>query len=306
HLVRGDLQRVRRELLAETAVAYAQVLGSRARAQVAEESVAAHQVLDAQIRRREQGQLASRADVGLAGTRLAQARATSERFAGEVEVAAGELLALTQVPVAVDQPVPARFTTLPDGASVLALARERSAELLHRQLLLARARAAVEQARTSAMPTVYLQADKGRGISANGDSGRVSVVLEGALEGLGLAARGRTAAAVAQVQAAEADLAASDSELGRTVRRLESVRQTQRQLLDAQAASLRDLDGLVASYRRQYEAGTKSWLDVLNIQREWIDQKLQQVQAQNEWLVLTLQLVALTGGFDDTAPAALN
>ncbi|RYY56146.1 MAG: hypothetical protein EOO24_62940, partial [Comamonadaceae bacterium] len=290
----GVLQRLRRELLSQTAVAYAQA------------SVTEHGQLYDQIRRREQGQVASRADVGLAATRLAQARAASERLAGELEVAVGELLALTQVPVATDEQVPARYTELPEGERLLVLARENSAELVYQQLLVARARAGVEQARTSAMPTVYLQADKGYGLAGANNDGRVSVVLEGALEGLGLAARGRTSAALAQVTAAEAELASADNELGRSVRRLDSARRTQRQLLDTQQESLRDLDGLLASYKRQYEAGTKSWLDVLNIQRELSDQKQQQAQAESDWLVQSLQLATLTGGLDAVAERAGN
>jgi adhesin transport system outer membrane protein len=61
---------------------------------------------------------------------------------------------------------------------------------------------------------------------------------------------------------------------------------------------LDDLESLVASYERQYESGTKSWLDVLNVQRELFDQKRQLVQAQTDWQTYTLQLLARGGDLD--------
>jgi adhesin transport system outer membrane protein len=59
-----------------------------------------------------------------------------------------------------------------------------------------------------------------------------------------------------------------------------------------------DLQALLASYQSQYESGTKSWLDLLNIQRELFDQRRQLVQARSDWTIQSLQLSARTGGLD--------
>lgn len=301
---RADLLRVQRQLLENTALAYANVLSSHRRLQLAQDNTRAHKELHAQIQRRERGQLASRADVNLAATRLAQALAREQRYAGELAVAQSDLLAWTQQPVAAEQPVPAPLTALPGADAVLEMALGRSAELAHKEQLVERARAAVEQARTAAMPTVYLQAEHWHNQPGVGRDSRVSVVMEGALDGLGLAARGQARAALSQLGAAQQELLAARNDASRSVRRLYSNRQMLQGLIGTQAASLQDLATLLESYKRQYDAGTKSWLDLLNMQREASEQHLQQVQAESDWLAQSLQLTALVGGFDAIAAIA--
>ncbi|MDQ6992374.1 MAG: hypothetical protein Q9M31_02795 [Mariprofundus sp.] len=54
---------------------------------------------------------------------------------------------------------------------------------------------------------------------------------------------------------------------------------------------------------RQYKAGHKAWLEVLNIQREMSSQRLQLVQTKDDWLLTSLRLMVLTGRFDHTQEA---
>jgi outer membrane protein, adhesin transport system len=75
----------------------------------------------------------------------------------------------------------------------------------------------------------------------------------------------------------------------------------QTQLIELQTASLSDLELLLASYQRQYESGTKSWLDLLNVQRELFEQKRQLVQAQTDWQIYSLRLLARIGDLDRLA-----
>ena len=301
---RVDLLRVQRQLLEQTAVAYASVLGSRQRLQVVEASLAAHQSLFDQISRREQGQLASTADVRLAATRLSQSKARVERYAGELEIAESDLLALTQVPVAAKQPVASGLLQVSEGETLRQAALQGSAEVRFKKQEIERAKAGVDQAKTASMPTVYLQAEQDHDQPSYRDDTRVSVVFEGTLEGMGFATRGRTGAAVAQQSAAEDDLTYAVNELERSVRRLQRNRELQAELIQVQGDSLTELEAVLGSYQRQYAAGTKSWLDVLNIQRELSEQQLQLVQAQSDWVIYSLQLAALTGGLD--ALVALN
>jgi adhesin transport system outer membrane protein len=127
---------------------------------------------------------------------------------------------------------------------------------------------------------------------------RVSLVFEATLEGMGLAAGSRTGAAVARQQAAEDGLADATNEIERSVRSLQRSRQLQEEMIQVQGATLEELQEVLASYRRQYVAGSKSWLDVLNIQRELSEQQLQLAQAQSDWVIHSLQLAALTGRLD--------
>lgn len=301
---RVDLLRVQRQLLEQTAVAYASVVGSRQRLQVVEASLAAHQLLFDQISRREQGQLASTADVRLAATRLSQSKARVERYAGELEIAESDLLALTQVRLPAQLPVASGLLHVTEGEALRQAALQGSAEVRFKKQEIERAKAGVDQARTASMPTVYLQAEQDYDQPSYRDDTRVSVVFEGTLEGMGFATRGRTGAAVAQQSAAEDDLTYAVNELERSVRRLQRNRELQAELIQVQGDSLTELEAVLGSYQRQYAAGTKSWLDVLNIQRELSEQQLQLVQAQSDWVIYSLQLAALTGGLD--ALVALN
>jgi adhesin transport system outer membrane protein len=298
---RADLMRVRRRLLEDTAVAYALVRGSHDQIDVAEQNVVQHTQLRAQIQRRVEGQLASSADALLAATRLAQARALLEHAISEWDVARDQLTGLTQVAVDADQPVPSQLLGLAESSDLIALAMDESAEIQVKQRQLGRAEAEVDRARTSYLPTIYLQADKFYDQPGLRDDNQVSAVFEASLDGLGFAARGRTGEAVASRTAAAHDLAAVKVDVRREIERLLRSRRLQAELIELQTQALADLESLLASYQRQYESGSKSWLDLLNIQREMFEQRRQLVQAQNDWQIFSLQLLARTGGLDALA-----
>jgi adhesin transport system outer membrane protein len=301
----ADLILVKRQLLDQTAVAYARVQGAQQRLDIAVENVAELDILHQRIQRRERGQMASVADVRLALTRLMQARARQERFNGELVVAETDLRTLTQIAVQVEQSVPSELTHLPGDAELEELALAQSGEILLKTQQVALARADARREKVSIMPTVYLQADHSSieqsARAADDDDTVVGVVLEGSLDGMGFAALGRGKAATARLQAAMEDLKATRNEISRTVKSLATNRKLQQDLIDIQRQSIEELREILASYQRQYEAGHKTWLDVLNLQREWNEQSLQQAQAENDWLIYTLKLAALTGGLDALA-----
>jgi outer membrane protein, adhesin transport system len=298
---RADLLRVRRQLLEATAVAYAQVRGSSQRIEISRQNVTEHQELLAQIQRRADGQLASSADARLAATRLTQARAQLELAISEWQGAGDDLAILTQAAVNADQPVPPELLELPESPDLIDRAVDDSAEIHLKRQQLGQAEAEVALARTSFMPTIYLQADKLYDQPGFRDDSQVSVVFEGSLEGLGFAARGRAGQAAASRLAATHDLAAARLTLRRELESLWRSRGLQAELIKLQRESLGDLEALSASYQRQYETGTKSWLDLMNIQRERFELRRQLVQAQNDWEIYSLRLLAKTGGLDDLA-----
>jgi adhesin transport system outer membrane protein len=295
---RADLERVRRRLLEDTAVAYAVVRGSLERVDVARQNVSEHVELLAQIERRVEGQLAPKADVLLAATRLGQARAALEHAASEWDVARADLIGLTQVDTGADAPVPAELLQLGDPTALVEKAMSESAEIHLKEQQLGRADAEVDHARTIYRPTLYVQADKFYDQPGLRDDSQLSAVFEASLDGLGFAARGRTGEAVAARTAAAHDLAATRVDLRRQIERIARSRELQHQLIELETQSLRDLEALLASYRRQHESGTKSWLDLMNIQRELFEQRRLLVRARNEWQIHSLQLLAMSGGLD--------
>lgn len=298
---RADLLVLRRQLLEATAIAYAEVRGSASKMEIARQNVAKHKALLEQIQRRVAGQLASTADARLAATRLAQARAARERAISEWEIAREELAELTQVSMNASEPVPTQLLESRTSDELISEAMEYSAELRLKREQLGQAEAEVDEARTSYMPTIYLQADRFYDQPGVQDDGQISLVLEASLDGLGFAARGRTGEAVASRLAAAQDLDTARLELRRELKRLQRNQRLQADLVELQLQSLGELESLFASYERQYESGTKSWLDVLNIQRELFEQRHQLVQARVDRAVYSLQLHARTGGLDSLA-----
>ncbi len=298
---RADLLRVRRQLVEDTAAAYATVRGSQQHIDIARQNVTQHEELFAQIQRRVAGQLASSADERLAAARLSDARAQLERAISEWEGSRDDLLGFTQVAVNTDEPVPADLLELGDSTDLIERAIDQSAEVAVKQRQMGQAELEVDQARTASMPTIYLQAARYYDQPGLNDDSQASVVFEASLDGLGLAAKGRTAEAAADHVAATQDLALAKVELTRQIKQLQRNRLLQTQLIELQTASLSDLESLLASYQRQYESGTKSWLDLLNVQRELFEQKRQLVQAQTDWQIYSLRLLARIGDLDRLA-----
>lgn len=298
----ADLQRVQRDLIRQTAVAYARVLGVQQQIAVARENIQSLEEFFRKIQRRELAQLASQADVRLAFSRLTQAKAQLQRYEGELRVAQTELDALTQREVAVETPVADTLTQLPGVAELERLAQQNSAEIALKKQEVELAEADIDREKKSAMPTVYLQADH----IINDEAERrkqtnVGIVFEGNLDGMGFAALNRSKAAGSRLNASLADLKASETEVRREVNNLFANREQQYSLIRSQQTNVSQLMKIMDSYQRQYEAGHKSWLEVLNMQRELSQQRQQYVQARNEWLIFTLRLAALTGRLDKLA-----
>ena len=147
-------------------------------------------------------------------------------------------------------------------------------------------------------PQIYLQGDQAFNQPYVSDKPRVSIVLEANLDGMGFATVGRTRAADARVQGSTDDLNAARNEVRRTVTGLVSNLQLQQSLEKSQAESVNEVKAILDSYQRQYESGFKSWLDVLNMQRELTEQRLLQGQATNDGQVSALKLKVLIGGLD--------
>ena len=205
---RADLLRVRRQLLEAAAVTYADVRGSREKIDIARQNVTQLEELHAQILRRVEGERASEADARLAATRLTQARAQLERAISEWEIAGQDLVSFTQVALGADEPVPADLLEVPESTVLIEKALEDSAEIRLKREQLEQAEAEIDQAKTSYMPTIYVQADRFHDQPGLRDDNQVSVVIEASLDGMGFAARGRTGEAVASRAAAMQDLAA--------------------------------------------------------------------------------------------------
>jgi adhesin transport system outer membrane protein len=280
---------------------------------VATLNVAKLKALYEKTSRRQQGKLASDTDLQLINARLIQSRASLMRFEGELGVAQTELAELTLIDVASDMPIPRSQLLVLDGATPMmqSLTQQilaENAEIRYRQALSALARQEKAVQKVSATPTVTLGASHSVLGAANSgkDDTRVTLEISGALEGLGFAAYANTKAAGADLMAAQRSLEQGRNAIRRDVATLYQNRRVQEQLSQSQAQSVAAMEQISSSYVRLYEAGRKSWLDVLNLTRELNAQELLQVEAENNALTFTLQLMALGRELDVIAATATD
>lgn len=302
-----SLLQLQRKLIEDTATVYATLEGIQLREQVTSSNIEELDRLYQHVQRRQKGQLASDVDVRLAYSRLTQARASQLRIQGELSVTLSELKNLTQIEVDTNIPVDLSLLKIPDYRIVEQRALDNSAEVLYKQKLVELSRLEVDRERVSDLPTLYVNVEHDLMDSATTtDDTRVSVVLEGRIQGLGFAGIGRSKQAVSRLTAAKQDLTVTRNDVKQRVSSLMSNRTIQKSLTFAQQESVEALDETLRSYMRQYESGRKSWLEVLNTQRELTEQRIQLVQTQNDYLITTLRISALTGMLDSISGITIN
>ena len=266
---------------------------------MAAENVTEHEQLFQRIERRHQGLLDTEADVMLARSRLVQARVQREKIRGELLVAQSELQSLTQIFVAADSPVDEQLAELPSLQKVELLALANSADLQLKRERLKVAELGIQKEKVASTPNLYLQVDHDVGDSRiNTQRTRYGVNLIASYEGFGLTGRGQVKIAVARSNAARYDVDATLSDVKQRVSSLMLNRKVQTNALLSQREVVDSLDNTLASFMRQYQSGRKTWVEVLNTQRELTQQRLQLSQIQNDWLILSLRVATLIGNLD--------
>ncbi len=298
-----DLLRVQRELMGEVIDAYLKIRGLLAEEEVVMVNIREHERLLGHMRRREAGQLAADADVQLGQSRLIQAQSQRLRLENDLRGARAALDALTVLPLPSTPPVPASLLDLPSMEALKATALAEDAEVLYRAALADSAHASARLAKAELRPDILLRAETNfiEDPLRAGAGPRVGLVVQSSLEGLGLVNYRRGQGAEARAAAAAQDVkftrAQVDRDLATLIQRLELIEA----LVAAQQEAVASVQTTAESYLRLYDAGRKSWLDLLNIQRELTEQRRGLVQVQAERKQVTLQLALRAGRLDELA-----
>lgn len=299
----SSLLQLQRTLIEETAVTYATAEGTHERERISNNNIEELKLLYEHVQRRQVGQLASNVDVLLATSRLIQARTQHQKIKGELLVTLSELQALTQATVNTETPVDRTLAQLPDLQAVETSALENNAEVRYKQKLIELARLEVKRERVSDSPTLFFNVERDifDAAETSDDELRVAFVLEGSVQGLGFSGTSRVNQAASRLVVARQGLKVTENDVKQRVHSLMTNRKVQASLSQYQEDSVSALSDTLDSYKRQYESGRKSWLEVLNIQRELTEQRIQLSQTENDWLVTSLRLAALTGRLDPTS-----
>lgn len=297
-----DMLQVQRQLMEETAVTYAKIEGIQRREQVADVNVTQHEALFQRIARRQRGSLATEADVKLARSRLIQARVQRQNIGGERLVALSELQGLTQIPVATAEPVDPLLAELPSEQQVATLALENSADVQFKRQSLKVSEVDIKKEKAASKPNLFFQVDHDVGdLAIDQDRTRYGLNFVASFDGLGFRARGQVQGAVARSNAAKYDLHATQNDLKRRISVLMLNRKVQQDSIVAQREVVDSLSATLDSFMRQYQSGRKTWVEVLNTQRELTQQRMVLAQGQNDRLILSLRVATLIGNLDQLA-----
>lgn len=297
-----SLLALQRQLMEETAAAYAVLIGFSRRLAAIDRNVAEQEKLLGLISRRQAGSIASEADVRLARARLTLAITQREQAKGELQRALADLQALTQEPVGPLLPIPDRLLALPDFVGIATGIVEASATVHQRQADVEVVRTEVELRRADLMPSLYARLDQNiYGRDGKRDlpvTTKAGLVLEGSLEGAGLAGWKRIKSAEARIDAARKDVETARTDARRSAEMLLAVTASLQSVMESNELLVTATEETLASFMRQYDAGRKTWVDVLNAQRELADARLALEQTRSSLQENTLRLAAQLGKLD--------
>lgn len=297
------LEEARQELGLKVIAASTEALRQQARQQHGITDVREHEKLLAMIQRRVAQEVSPQADQRLAASRLYAS-------ANELSVATQALNnALAQLTQLTGQPVTGvALPAVPEAGALASLQAVLTQTLAYSPLLRrlafeeATAQADIASKRSAYMPQLVLRLENSTGLQAASEQRAMLVLL--AQPGAGLSAKSGADAAVARREAARLAREAAERDV-RERATLDWNEWVATRLRLDNASQARAMSTEVSeSYARQYTAGRKTWIDVLNAVREATQSELAVDDAQAQMLAASLRLRALTGTLINSTGAA--
>jgi len=262
------------------------------------------------IERRAAQDVAPLADVQVAQARLKQAQAQGAAATAQLEVASASLAALVGRPIRpIGLPRPHIDWKSADTASIVD--RHPSVMIARAQVRTIEREADLD--RSQLLPTIAVQYERTSPTTPGYPASRTQLVMKYTLDG-GIGSWTALRAKADQAEAARQRTHTARIEVQQQISALRaelSQYPAQRQSAVAALEATRSMNG---SMIRQFETGRKSWLDVLNSQRELLDAESTllsieagEAQAAVRWSVVTRaleQLKADEPAFDDPDPVS--
>jgi adhesin transport system outer membrane protein len=294
----GALDETRRQLALRVVQVYSEWLAAHRKLQAGETSLATHTRLRDQVTRRIQGGASSEADLVLAVSRrqavvaeLALARAQQDTALARLRQLAGfpvDAASLADA-IAAPRPLTAGLDELLERAQALdPTTYKLRAQARRQETLIAERRAALS-------PEVYVRAERQFGNYAIRNAAPDNRVFIGVSTqfGAGLSTLSNIRGARAQYEAALAEVDAQGRNVGEQVMADYALATESTARLQALEASLAAAGDVAASYDRQFLAGRKTWLDVMNAARELAQTESQIADIRAAQVVATWRLAIL-------------
>lgn len=300
-VAQAQFEESRQQLALRTIAAWGEWKSGEQKALALKENVQTHQRLAALIARRVEGGLSAVADSVLAQGRLEQARAEAAVAQAQQASALARLEQLTGRRLegqSLESLVIMPVEPVLDLAPSLEKAWTNSPTATKLQAQIRQQEMDVEIRKAQLMPEVYARAEHQQGsFTAGGPSSanRFFIGLS-ATPGAGLSAQTGVEAAVARVEALRAEVESSRRALIEqvTLEHVSALAQVQRrQSLEAGLGLTRDM---VASWDRQFLAGRKTWVEVMNAARELSQAQTSLAEVNVAYVMATWRLVLLVEG----------
>lgn len=291
-----SLLEAEQDLLTRVVQAFNDTLRLQDRVAIATESLAEHQRLYDLIKRRADQEVSSLADMALASARLQQARTELLAFRASAGNARAALEQLLGQRVQGELQPPARADRLywADFDAALRAAREHSATLRRLDSEVALAQIDVAGRKAAAFPQISARYERFSGSAVAIPFDRMMLTLE-YQPGAGLSSLTAIDAAVKRVDVARSVLEAAGRDLTEKVFSQQNEARSLYEQLEPNLEYAKAAGAVSESYLRQYAAGRKGWLEVMNAQRELALARYSVADVKSGTVLSALKLDILTG-----------
>lgn len=280
----ADLQRTRLRLGLRLADAYFSVVSAREQDAEWRHYLEVLAQLQGLIERRAAAGASPQADVQTVVTRLRQAdaeAALNESVRASAQAQYVALIGLMATPA--NWPPPGAALTAPEIEAAVRRDLDEHPEVAYASARAVREEADTRRSRAQLSPEVSLRHTRPFGDEALVSEPMTQIVLQYQTDN-GLRAYQTYRAGQQRTQAAAAAVATTRRDVTASLAVARADFEAARAQLAYQEAAVDASDAVVASSLRQFEAGRKTWIEVLNAQREANENKLQQVrQRQRLW-----------------------
>lgn len=268
-----------------------------ARLSIAEDNIHEHQRLYELISRRQKQQVTSEADVALAFARLQQVMAERNSMRAQHQASRLSLEQLTGRAFTENMSLPEaaeRTLVWQDAWSAQQAAQAASPMLRRLRAETQLSEADVSLRKAQVLPQVNLRHERFMGATISVPFDRTMFVLQ-YQPGSGVSAWPSMDAAVKRIEASQSAYESGVREVTEKVSSQWVEVKSFKEMLDVTNQYVAASQEVMASYLRQYTAGRKTWLEVLNAQREWVQARYAQVDNAFAFKLGVYKLDVLTG-----------
>ena len=295
------LEEVEQQLGLRVVQAYGEWMSAHLKTQAQEKSVSTHIRLSEQVKRRISVGTSADSDLVLAMARLESVHAESQATRAQGEMALARLNQLLGSPVEIANltALLASARELPaDSQVLLAQALEKSPAIQKAKAQARVQEAVVLERRAELSPEVYLRLERQYGnfnLPNSSPENRLFFGLSSRF-GAGLSSLTNVEAARTQHQAALAEIEVQSRNVAEQVLTDQALALSSARRLQAVQAALNANADVSASYDRQFLAGRKTWIDVMNAARELTQTEMQLADLQASLVAVSWRLAIYTLG----------